>query len=233
MTARVIAIAATLLLASQTSAATDARVIAGPAEVLDGNHLIVAGQRVRLFGSDAPDLAQHCTYESRTYACGDVARTALMDLVAGARVRCRLRGSSSEPAATCTVQRADVAANMVHTGWALANTAEIPTYAGIEAKARRAGRGLWRGGFVRPAEWRRGGGPTETLCVRGRLTAEGTECPALRDQRGTLYTLAPDRPGGLPQGQEVCVCGAIAETSTCMQGRTIAVTRLVDPAACP
>ena len=131
--------------------------LVGPAEVVDGNIMVVAGQRLRLFGSDAPDLGQSCTYDQRPFPCGDVARTALMDLVAGAEVRCRARrpdANGTRPA-SCAVQGADVAANMVHTGWAVANRAEMPDYARIEARAQSARRGLWRGTFERPAAWRR------------------------------------------------------------------------------
>lgn len=211
--------------------------INGPAKVIDGNTLVVAGQKLRLWGSDAPDLAQNCSHaDGRRYSCGNIARTALMDLVLAATLRCRPRG----PAATvpisvsCTVQGADVAANMVHTGWAVANRAEMPGYATIEKKSRAAGRGMWRGAFERPADWRRrAGGTRETMCVRGKLTDEGVECQAMRGDDGTLYTFTRGQAGDARTGDSLCVCGSIAGMSFCMQGRTIAVTRILGPAECP
>jgi hypothetical protein len=62
------------------------------------------------------------------------------------------------------------------------------------------------------------------ICIRGKLTDEGVECPALRSE-GELYTLAGES-GEFEAGDEVCVCGAVADVSFCMQGATIAVTQI-------
>jgi hypothetical protein len=61
------------------------------------------------------------------------------------------------------------------------------------------------------------------ICVRGKLTDEGVECQALRGMDGQLYTLLGDL-NGFKNGDEVIVCGNIAEISFCMQGTTIIVT---------
>jgi tetratricopeptide (TPR) repeat protein len=58
--------------------------------------------------------------------------------------------------------------------------------------------------------------------VTGRLTGEGVECPALRAEDGTLYTLTGDLAGFGP-GDRVRLTGRVAETSICMQGTTLAV----------
>lgn len=65
----------------------------------------------------------------------------------------------------------------------------------------------------------------EVICIPGRLTDEGIECPALRSENQSLYTLAGDT-DGFEVGDEVCVCGSVAEVSFCMQGTTIAVTHI-------
>jgi hypothetical protein len=69
-----------------------------------------------------------------------------------------------------------------------------------------------------------GGGASE-ICVRGRLTGEGAECPALRTADGTLYTLARSGPA-LSRDGEICVCGRKAEVSTCQQGITLTAIRI-------
>ncbi len=63
------------------------------------------------------------------------------------------------------------------------------------------------------------------VCVEGKLTGEGVECQALRGDDGKLYTLVGDL-GEFRPGDEVSVCGAIPMFSVCMQGTTIAVTRI-------
>jgi hypothetical protein len=62
-----------------------------------------------------------------------------------------------------------------------------------------------------------------TLCVKGKLTDEGVECQAFRSTADELFTLVGDL-NGFQNGDEVVVCGTIAEISFCMQGTTINVT---------
>lgn len=64
--------------------------------------------------------------------------------------------------------------------------------------------------------------PDDVVAVKGRLTTEGAECPALRAQDGQLYTLAGPT-GEFRVGDQVCVKGRRVETSHCMQGITITV----------
>lgn len=45
---------------------------------------------------------------------------------------------------------------MVHSGWALAYRRYSTAYVGAEGSARYAKRGIWRGKFTAPWDWRRG-----------------------------------------------------------------------------
>lgn len=143
-----------LALASFPARAQDALV--GPAEAVDGRTLRVAGEVVRLADIDAPDPAQTCTMKGRNYPCGRLARTALADLLAGARVECRIAGRAADgpPIASCMADGFDLSLNMVHTGWALADRRQSTRYVEIENSAREAKRGLWRGDFQPPSAWR-------------------------------------------------------------------------------
>ena len=222
--------------------------IVGTARVIDGMTFEIAGTRVRLYGIDVPDLAQTCERNGRTIPCGNVSRTALMDLVAGAQVSCKpaaggraansleIRPSGGPVVATCSAGGFDIGNNMVHTGWALADPKTAPRrYRKTETKARARKVGLWRMKFDLPWDWRadKGAGPDESeICVRGRLTNEGAECPALRDSEGVLYTIAKQNIGRRP-GQDICVCGRVAEMSFCMQGKTLTPSRIGPASDCP
>ena len=129
----------------------------GPPEVVDGETVRVAGKTFRLYGIDAPDIAQTCEIRGRTYNCGRVSMTALMDLVAGVSIRCvPRRGAGTSPVtANCFAAGYDLSEGMVHTGWALAMPRGGTKYARIEARAKNAKRGLWKGKFMMPWEWRR------------------------------------------------------------------------------
>lgn len=143
----------------------EAAELKGAPVVIDGETLDVGGARVRLYGIDAPDMRQQCEIRGRTYNCGRISRTALMDLVAGVKqVSCRLRDPATAattnekrkgvPLATCAAGGYDLAAGMVHTGWALAWPRTGTVYANIEKKAAKARHGLWRGSFTKPWLWR-------------------------------------------------------------------------------
>ena len=132
--------------------------IMGMPTVIAGDILMVNGVRMHLHGIDAPELDQVCRLaKGKNYRCGAVARTALMDLVAGISVTCRLKKNEDAlyAYAYCEAGGYDLSSNMVHTGWALADRATTKKYIPIELRAQKAKRGLWRGEFSTPWEWRK------------------------------------------------------------------------------
>lgn len=135
--------------------------LSGPVTVIDGDTIEIGGARLRLAGIDAPELGQGCRIGGRSYDCGMVARTALIDLTAGARVACELRASGSPAGdegrpARCWADGYDLSEGMVYTGWAIANPTAPPRYAALQQGAQAAPRGLWKGRFLTPKEWRAG-----------------------------------------------------------------------------
>ncbi len=130
--------------------------ITGKPTVIAGDILMVNGIRMHLHGIDAPELDQLCDAKGKKYRCGAVAKTALMDLVAGVSVRCSLKENNEalQAYAYCEAGGFDLSSNMVHTGWALADRASTKKYIAIERRAQDAKRGLWRGQFAPPWEWR-------------------------------------------------------------------------------
>ena len=62
-------------------------VLAGMAAVVDGDTLHVGGQRVRLFGIDAPELSQTCDAGNSKVACGQLAARWLRSRVQGRTIR--------------------------------------------------------------------------------------------------------------------------------------------------
>lgn len=120
--------------------------------VIDGDSLQHEGESLRLEGIDAPELAQTCERERRTWPCGRQAREALARLVAAGPIECRWRRRDryNRPLARCAAAGADLGRQMVEAGLAVA-------YGGYEAEAaaaRAAGRGIWAGTFEQPQEWR-------------------------------------------------------------------------------
>jgi len=70
--------------------------------------------------------------------------------------------------------------------------------------------------------------PDGILQRTGEITGEGVECLAMRDTDGFLYTLIGETEG-LREGQPVVIEGRFVEASTCMQGTTVDVVRVLPP----
>ncbi len=143
-----------LVMVSTTRA--DAQEITGSPTVVSGEILEVGGTRLRLAGIDAPEPGQTCSVNNRSYDCGRISATALMDLTAGVEVRCAPDADRAEtPAiATCFAGGYDLSEGMVYTGWALADPRSGQRYKDLEKGAEKARRGLWKGTFEPPWVWR-------------------------------------------------------------------------------
>lgn len=133
--------------------------IAGPATVIDGDTLDVAGVRIRLWGIDAPESRQVCTVAGQDYPCGGRATQHLRALVGERPVACEPRATDryGRTVALCRVEGRDLGAAMVRDGWAVAFERYSMDYVLQEQEARAAKRGLWEGTFTPPEVWRRKG----------------------------------------------------------------------------
>ena len=86
--------------------------ITGPARVIDGDTIDVAGERIRFHGIDAPESGQTCIADGIIWPCGEKATTALTDFIGGSPVRCEGQGTDryGRTIAACTVRGKDIEA---------------------------------------------------------------------------------------------------------------------------
>lgn len=146
---------AILLLVSPALAQT----ITGPARVIDGDTLDIAGQRIRLHGIDAPESKQWCRYGMAEIECGKEATKAMRRLIAGKPISCHERDIDRYERIIAVCLNAggqDVGADLVRQGWALAYRDFSLDYVDEESEAKAGKAGLWATEFVEPWEWRRG-----------------------------------------------------------------------------
>jgi endonuclease YncB( thermonuclease family) len=151
--------------------------LTGPARVIDGDTIVVAEEIVRLHGIDAPELDQTFWWRGRCISCGTMALAALEALTAGVSLRCEVveRDRHGRLVAKCfSPSGIDIGRRLVSAGWALAYRQYSTDYVDAENEARMARRGIWRGRFVKPWEW--------------RIAAARAGTPASARSRETSYT---------------------------------------------
>ena len=153
MAYRLILILVVVHLASPTHAETT-----GPARVIDGDTIEIAGERIRLHGIDAPEMKQTCrTSKGKDQLCGELAKQALERLVRGQQVTCKgdQKDRYGRLIAVCYVGPFNINEQMVADGWAMAYRRYSMDYVDDEKAAKVARKGIWRGEFVPPWEWRK------------------------------------------------------------------------------
>ena len=146
-------------LCSAAAAQDAAEPIVGPATVIDTDVMIVAGERLFLFGIEAFEKEQVCFLNGRPWDCGSIAYRELEIIVAEGEAVCVRRADPDRrrirfPWATCTINGVDIAAEMARRGMALAQREQTEDYVADEEAAAAAEAGIWKGIFVAPWTYR-------------------------------------------------------------------------------
>ena len=149
-------ILAAILLAAPSFAATPV--------VHDGDTIQLGDVTYRLDGIDAPELDQVCIDDhADPWSCGVDARDQLTRLIKGRAVHCDDLGPDKafkrRRAGLCTAEGDATSLNqqMIQQGFAISIEPSLKVHAKDDAAAARSDkRGLWKGCFVAPAEFRVG-----------------------------------------------------------------------------
>jgi len=153
-----------MMLTAPAHAETPTAIVSGPARVIDADILIVQGQRVILWGLDAPERPQTCSLDGREWGCYDVAKRALEALAGRGPIDCILTGEPDpfgRRHGVCTYGDEDLNAQMVALGVAMAFSEQTTDYEPQQLQAISEGVGLWQPGakFMEPWLWRRANTP--------------------------------------------------------------------------
>ena len=157
--------------------------LVGRPRIVDGDTFAYRDGKVRLYGIDAPENAQHCRDAAGgDYRCGLAATEALATFVAGREIRClgTDRDRYGRLIAVCRVGGREINRWMVSAGWARAYLRYSHDYAAEERDAAQARRGLWAGSFEAPWEFRHSGRqaavaatPVPGCPIKGNISANG------------------------------------------------------------
>jgi endonuclease YncB( thermonuclease family) len=156
MILRRFAIGLLIVLSIAVDAAAQDRIV-GIASVIDGDTIEIHGQRIRLFGIDAPESSQLCVRPTgERWRCGQQASFALADRIGRAAVTCQPRDLDryNRVVAVCFRGNEDLNRWMVSNGWAVAFRRYSLDYVASETSARRSQINIWSGEFDMPWNWR-------------------------------------------------------------------------------
>jgi endonuclease YncB( thermonuclease family) len=128
--------------------------------VSDGDTLTLRGTKYRLDGIDAPEFNQVCLDEKgQEWNCGLAARDALFKLIETCAVQCEDKGPDKvhrdRRIGICTFESMELNKWLVREGWAV----NFEPYAKgrflrDQADAAKNRRGIWKGCFAVPTDWR-------------------------------------------------------------------------------
>jgi len=117
----------------------------------------IGNTRIRLHGIDAPEAKQNCSVGGKVWRCGQEATNALVGIAGEQQVSCSQRDVDryGRIVAVCRAGAVDLNAWMVGEGWAVAYRRFSMDYVRDEGEAKQERKGLWRGEFAMPWDWRR------------------------------------------------------------------------------
>ena len=154
--------------------------------IIDGDTIEISGERIRIYGIDAPEAKQSCLDQRGEWWCGFEATNALAFFIGKSWVTCVERDVDryGRLVGVCYVggvDGLDVGEHMVREGWALSYRQYSIDYIHAEEDAKSNRRGLWRGEFVEPWGWRRG----KRLNAATRALKPSTVVPEMSEPTGT------------------------------------------------
>ena len=199
--------------------------IVGKPRIIDGDSIEISGQRIRLYGIDAPEAAQECVGANKRWPCGRDASLALSSVIGNNLVACQERDKDryGRIIAVCDIASSEgfeVNATMVSQGWALAYRRFSNAYVNDEMEAQRARKGIWKGEFIRPWSWRKGMRllPHEkqlgACLIKGNIGRQGARIYHL--PRGHYYARTKIDPG---KGERWFCTEAEAQTAGWLKSR--------------
>ena len=136
---------------------TLAESIKGRAKIIDGDTIRIGKNKIRLYGIDAPEINQTCTFNKIIWECGLDSSQALESMISEKEVQCEIVDIDRYKrfVAKCFVRNIYLNQYMVQNGWAVAYRYYSDDFIKNEEIAKKNKAGIWQGKFLDPYLYRK------------------------------------------------------------------------------
>ena len=126
--------------------------------VVDGDTIVLNGEKIRFSGIDTPELKQTCLKDSREVPCGMTAKMLLVKKIGNATIECISEGKDNykRTLAECFVNGESLSKFLVRSGYAFAYRKYSTKFIKDEEFAKTNKLGMWAMTFQYPWDYRRG-----------------------------------------------------------------------------
>ena len=132
-------------------------VLANDLRVVDGDTIILNGEKIRFSGIDTPELKQTCLKDDQEVGCGVTAKKLLAEKIGNATIECIREGKDTykRTLAECFVNGESLSKFLVRSGYAFAYRKYSTKFVKDEEFAKANKLGMWAMTFQYPWDFRK------------------------------------------------------------------------------
>jgi len=126
-------------------------------KVIDGDTIILNGEKIRFSGIDTPELKQTCLKNNQEVSCGMTAKKLLIEKIGNATIECISEGKDAykRTLAECFVNGESLSQFLVRSGYAFAYRKYSTKFINDEEFAKVNKLGMWAMTFQYPWDFRK------------------------------------------------------------------------------
>ena len=127
-------------------------------KIIDGDTIILNGEKIRFSGIDTPELKQTCLKDGQEVPCGMTAKRLLAEKISKTTIECISEGKDAykRTLAECFVDGESLSKFLVRSGYAFAYRKYSTKFIKDEEFAKANKLGMWAMTFQYPWDYRRG-----------------------------------------------------------------------------
>ena len=131
--------------------------IADNLKIVDGDTIVLNGEKIRFSGIDTPELKQTCIYKNQEVICGVFAKMLLIEKIGNKTPVCISEGKDiyKRTLAECFIDGESLSSFLVRSGYAFAYRKYSKKFIEDEEFARTNKLGLWSMKFQYPWDFRK------------------------------------------------------------------------------